>query len=119
MKNKEPKLQLKPVLKEGTVYYDGKYYKDLIGFISNMNTNIDSISEVTFITVDNQPEIENNYIKEIKIEKNSTNDCLFFRIENILYILEKYNIQEKYFRIKINIENQILESENIVNIIYR
>lgn len=116
MKNKDVEFWLDPVLTEGTVHYNGKYYKDLVGYIQYINIDINLQYKIMFITETS----EKDYKYEIKISKHPEHDdCYYFRIYGILNILKEYNIQDQNFSIKINIEGKYLENKEKINILYR
>lgn len=117
MDNKDVEFWIEPILEDNTVYYDGKYYKELIGYIRYINVDIYMIHKITFITNDNPNGY--NYESEIKILKHPKHhDCLYFRINAIHAILKQYNVQDKQFSIRIELDGKTLLSDSIT-ILYK
>ena len=90
----------------------------LCGFIRNLDIDFEQLYEVTFLVVNNNSvQIPSQKVKLYTDENSKFDNCCYFRIENIPAILtNRKNLNDEFF-VNINIDGQIIKSENSIKYI--
>jgi len=114
-------LEIKPTIENRSIYSpdNGKnYYKDLKGFIYNVNDNVIMPQELTFLFENNKP-----YKHNIDILKH-LDGYHYFIIINIFIVLKKISskllidICDNDFDVIIQISNNQLKNKTPLNILF-